>query len=148
MWRYSKISAWKPKRGFLPGTKLADQIQIDLGFPSLQNCKVKNFWCLCQQSPTILAPGTSLVKDNFSMHWGGGGRWFQDDSSTLYLLCTLFLVMLHQLHLRLSGIRSQSLGSPGLSHPTYGIFAIVAWDNRLCFLIYLYIYLSINLSYL
>ena len=28
------------------------------------------------------------------------GGWFQDDSSILYLLCTLFLVMLHQLHLR------------------------------------------------
>ena len=26
---------------------------------------------------------------------------------------------------QISGIRSQRLGTPGLSHPTYGIFAIV-----------------------
>ena len=27
------------------------------------------------------------------------GGWFQDDLGTLYLLCTLFLLLLHQLHL-------------------------------------------------
>ena len=40
--------------------------------------------------------------------WG----WFQDDSSALHLLCTLFLLLLHQLHLRSSGIRSRRLGTP------------------------------------
>ena len=40
--------------------------------------------------------------------WG----WFQDDSSALHLLCTLFLLLLHQLHLRSSGIRSWRLGTP------------------------------------
>ena len=35
-------------------------------------------------------------------------------SSTLHLLCTLFLLLLCQLHLRLSGIRSQGLGTPVL----------------------------------
>ena len=44
----------------------------------------------------------------------GGWRWFKDDSSTLHLLCTLFLLLLHQLHLRSSGIRSWSLGTPAL----------------------------------
>jgi len=38
-----------------------------------------------------------------------GGRqgegWFQDDSSTFYLLRTLLLLLLHQLYLRSSGIR-------------------------------------------
>ena len=33
---------------------------------------------------------------------GGGNGWFQDDSSTLQLLCTLFLLLLHQLCLRSS----------------------------------------------
>ena len=34
----------------------------------------------------------------------------------IYLLCTLFLLTLHQLHLRSSGISSQKFGTPGLSH--------------------------------
>ena len=46
----------------------------------------------------------------------GGGRWgwFQDDSSVLHLLCILFLLLLHLLHLRSSGIRSQKLETPAL----------------------------------
>ena len=34
-----------------------------------------------------------------------GWGWFQDDSNALHLLCTLFLLLLHQLHLRSSGDR-------------------------------------------
>ena len=45
------------------------------------------------------------------MKWG---EWFQDDSSTLHLLCPLFLLLLHQLHLRSSGIRSWKLVTPVL----------------------------------
>ena len=49
--------------------------------------------------------------------WGGaGGRWVavvQDDSSTLLLLCTLFLFLLHQLQLRSASIRYQRLGTLG-----------------------------------
>ena len=40
------------------------------------------------------------------------GKWFQDDSSILNLLCTLFLLLLYQLHLRSSGIGSWRLGIP------------------------------------
>ena len=54
----------------------------------------------------------SPVKDSFSTD--GVGGWFWKDSSALHLLCTLFLLLLHQLHLRLSGTRSQRLGTPGL----------------------------------
>jgi len=43
-------------------------------------------------------------------------QWFQDDSSSLCLLCTLFLLLLHQLHLRSSGIRSW-LGGGGVGDP-------------------------------
>ena len=49
----------------------------------------------------------------FSMD-GGEWGWFWDDSSALHLLCTLFLSVLHQFHLRSVGIRSQRLGTPVL----------------------------------
>ena len=42
--------------------------------------------------------------------------WFWDDSNALHLLCTLFLLPLHQLHLRSSGIGSQRLGTPVLKY--------------------------------
>ena len=42
------------------------------------------------------------------MGWGG----FQDDSRELHLLCTLFLLLLHHLHLRSSSIRFWRLGTP------------------------------------
>ena len=58
----------------------------------------------------FLAQGTGFVEDSFSMDWGLG-EWFQDDSDVLQLLCTLFL-LLHQVYLRSSGIRSQRLGTP------------------------------------
>ena len=55
----------------------------------------------------------------FSTDWGGGGGvgsgvW--GDSRVLHLLCILFLLLLHQLHLRSSGIRSWRLGTPALSN--------------------------------
>ena len=43
-----------------------------------------------------------------------GRGWFKDGSSALRLLCTLFPLLLYQLHLRVSGIRSRKLGTPGL----------------------------------
>ena len=52
---------------------------------------------------------------DFSMDQGEGG-WVWDDLSALPLLCTLFLFLLHQLHLRSIGIRSQRLGMPALEH--------------------------------
>ena len=67
-----------------------------------------------QQYPTFLAPGTGLVEDNFSTDLG-------DDSSTLRLSCTLFLFLLHQRHLRKSGIRSQRLGTPALKNGGRGL---------------------------
>ena len=47
--------------------------------------------------------------------WGEGG-WFQDDSSAFHLLCTLFILLLHQLQLRSSGIRYQGLGTPVIQY--------------------------------
>ena len=43
---------------------------------------------------SLLAPKTGFVEDNFSMDQGME-EWFQDDSSALCLLCTLFLLLLH-----------------------------------------------------
>ena len=45
---------------------------------------------------------------------GQGGGWFLDDSNALHFLCILFLLLLRQLHLRSSGIRSQRLGTPAV----------------------------------
>ena len=50
----------------------------------------RNSYPLDQWSPVFLAPGTDLMKDNFSTNRGWG--WFQDDSNALHLLCTLFLL--------------------------------------------------------
>ena len=45
----------------------------------------------------------------------GHGQWlFQDESRALHLLSTLFLLLLHQLHLTPSGIRSRRLRTPDL----------------------------------
>ena len=57
----------------------------------------------------------------------GQGVWFQDDSSTLHLLCTLFLLLLDQFHFRSSGIRSQRLGTPDLESST---------DTRICLCVF------------
>ena len=71
---------------------------------------------LSQWAPTFLAPGISFVEDNISRT--GDGGWLWNDSSTLHLLCSLFLLLLYQLHLRSSGIRSWRLGTLNLSHPS------------------------------
>ena len=66
---------------------------------------------LKQGSPTFLVLGTSFREDYFPMdRWEKG--WFQDDVSALYLLYTLFLLLLRQLHLGSSGIRSLEVGTP------------------------------------
>ena len=57
----------------------------------------------------MLSPETGFVEDSFSMDRGRG--WFQDNSSTLHLLRTSFLLLLYQFHLRASDIRSRRLGT-------------------------------------
>ena len=44
--------------------------------------------------------------------------WTELDWGTSHLLCTLFLLLLHQLHLRSSSIRSQRLGTPAPYQPS------------------------------
>ena len=70
--------------------------------------------------PSIL--NLSGTRDQFCgrqlFHRPESRRWFGDDSSALHVLCTLFLSLLHQLHLRPLGIRLQRLGKKwkSLSH--------------------------------
>ena len=52
------------------------------------------------------------MEESFSMNQGW--RWFRGDSEALHLLCTLFLLLLHQLHLISSEVRSQRLGTPAI----------------------------------
>ena len=64
------------------------------------------FDVLEQWSTTVLVPVTGFVEDTLSVNQTGGGG--------LHLLFTLFLLLLHQLHLRSSGIRPGRLGTPVL----------------------------------
>ena len=48
-----------------------------------------------QWAPTLLASVTSFMEDNIFMNQDGRGEWFQDDSRTLHVLCTLCLLLLH-----------------------------------------------------
>ena len=68
---------------------------------------------LDQQSPIFLAPGTGFIEESFSMDWGRRDS-FRVIQMHYIFLCTLFLLLLHQLHLRSSGIRFQKVGTPGL----------------------------------
>ena len=45
-----------------------------------------------------------------------GEGWFPDDPRALHLLCTFFLLLLHQLHFRSSGIRYWRLGTSALQN--------------------------------
>ena len=65
---------------------------------------------LKQRPPTFLASGTGFLKHNFLKDLGVG-LWFQNDSSSLHLLCSLFLLLLHELHLRSSAIRPRIFGT-------------------------------------
>ena len=81
---------------------------------SFSEC-IKTNMVYSQQISTTVAPGTSFVQGNFSMEQGWGAC-FGDDSSALHLLHTLFLFILHHLHLRASSIRSWRLGTHDLHH--------------------------------
>ena len=68
---------------------------------------------LRQWSPTVLTPTTGFMKDKYSMGQAGGVvlGWFK----CIAFIVALFPLLLHQLHLRSSGIRSERLGTPDLT---------------------------------
>ena len=65
------------------------------------------------------------MEENFFHPWGGCGGWFLNGSSALHSLCTLFPLLSHQRHLRLSGIRSQRLGTPAVDTETLGVGPLI-----------------------
>ena len=69
-----------------------------------------------QYPPTFWPLGTSFMQDSFSMDWGEW-RWFGDDSSAFHLLCTLFLLLLYQLHIRFSLLDPRGLDSSSREIP-------------------------------
>ena len=83
-------------------------------FGVIINTVLQIFWYLEQWSPIFLARDRFPRRQLF-YGWGWGG-WFGDDSSTLHLLCTLSLLLVHQLHLGSSGVRFWRLGTPVLEH--------------------------------
>ena len=70
---------------------------------------------LKQRSP-FWGSRAGSVEDSFSTGWGQARGWFGDGSRALLLLCTLFLLLLHQLHFSSPGIRSQRLGTPAVMY--------------------------------
>ena len=70
----------------------------------------------CHKCYRAAVPNLSGTRDQFHgrqfFHRPGARRWFGDDSSALHLLCPLFLLLLHQLRLRSSGIKSLKWGTP------------------------------------
>ena len=68
-----------------------------------------------------------LVSWSPGFPWSVGQGWFGDDSSTLHLLCILFLLLLHQFHLRSSGIKSWKLGTPALGEKMFLVSSRVLW---------------------
>ena len=69
----------------------------------------------------LLVPNLFDTRDQLHgrqfFHRLGRRELFWDDSGTLHLLCTLFLLLLYQLHLWSSSIGSQRLGTPtSLNH--------------------------------
>ena len=68
----------------------------------------RNFEDIEQLSPTFLVPGMGSWKNIFL--WTVGGRMVSGWFKPLHLLCTLFLLLLHQLCLRSSAFRSWRLG--------------------------------------
>ena len=83
-------------------------------FGIIINTVLQIFWYLEQWSPTFLARDRFPRRQLF-YGWGWGGR-FWDDSSMLHSLCTLSLLLSHQLHLGPSGMRFCRLGTPVLEH--------------------------------
>ena len=71
---------------------------------------------------TLVGLDMSFVETIFQ--WTGW-CWgcFGDDTSTFHLLCTVFLLLSHQLHLRSSGISSQRLGRFDLKDMNKNIYS-------------------------
>ena len=71
---------------------------------------------LNQWSSTFLAAGTGFAEDNFTMDWDG----FRTIQARYIIVHFIFFLLLHQLRLRSSTIKSQMLGTAAIHHLTGG----------------------------
>lgn len=71
-------------------------------FVLVEESHVKNRLGIARFQFGFKIAGPNLFCTRFSTDEAGG--WFQDVSSALHLSCTLFLLLLHQLCLRSSGV--------------------------------------------
>ena len=85
--------------------------------------------------PTFFIQGTNFVDGSFC---GQGGGWIWDDSSALHLWCTLFLLLLHQIHLRSSGIVFWRLGTPVLEQLTLTSFLTLTSSYVFKFFVFIF----------
>ena len=77
---------------------------------SIQAKELRGLW----ESTRTLVPNLFVEDNSFPWMRGWGRGWSGDDSRALHLLYTLFLSLLHRLHLRSSGVRPWRLGTPVL----------------------------------
>ena len=103
---------------------------------------------LSQWSPIFSATGSDFMKDNFftaGVEGWRGGDGFRVIQA--HFLCTVFPLLLYQLHRRSSGTRSQRLGTPDLNdlpprpgsllkhssfHPALLTLIQLCWPQGLC----------------
>ena len=103
---------WQPTPAFLPGECHGQRSLVGYSpWGRIESDMTE--WLTLSLSNLFWHQGLVSWKTIFSQI---GGGWFQDDSSILRLLCALFILLSHQLHLRSSGIRSWKLGTPVLWH--------------------------------
>ena len=76
----------------------------------LQCMKVKSESEVAQSCPTLATPWSAAYQAPPSMGFSRQEYW----SGCIFFRCILFLLLLHQLHLRPPGIRSQRLRTPAL----------------------------------
>jgi len=91
---------------------------------------VSRLWFYTAEFPNLFGTRGWFHGRQF-FHEPGVGEWFLDDSSELHLLCTVFLLLLHQLHLRSSGIRSPRSGS-WLFAQLWVVKIRITWPLFLC----------------
>ena len=119
-WRVSVLVTWSALERMGLGRKyrLAWKVSLRLfGQGILGWSKVPRVWSRSSGPQSFWHQGS--VRGRQFTDWGGKG-WFWDDSSALHLLWTLFWLLLYQLHLRLLGMRSWRLGTPGLEGISVG----------------------------
>ena len=84
---------------------------------------------LCYKAVVLNLFGTRDQFHGKFFSWTKSRReWFWDASSILHLLCTLFLLLLCQLHLRSSGITSWRLGTPAVKEAWMEKLERKQWD--------------------